>query len=50
MLLVIFLMDGARTEQRNRVVLVRLSRGKVSARIPKAIFSYIENLPLIKLT
>ena len=44
-------MDGDKTDQGMRVVLVKLERGKGSVKIPKALFLlYFENAPLIQLT
>ena len=44
-------MDGAKTDWKTWVVLVKLAQGKGAARRPKSLFlSYCENVPLIKLT
>ena len=44
-------MSGAKTDCRNRVVIVRLERVKVAVRISKALFfSYFEKAHLIQLT
>ena len=51
MLLLIFLMDGARTDLRTHVVLGNVLWRNGSARIPKALFlSYCAYEPLIQLT